>query len=148
MGTHGFKLWIILLSITAGSLPIVHSNAAEECCYLEAPSDLMVIENNDDGIALSWQDNSWQEEGFVIERCRYDDCRIDNHNFRILATVDENVTWYIDDEVLINTNYLYRVKAFTQDRESGYSNTVMAQSHKSGVIVYCFITAILSGRVE
>ncbi len=149
MGTHGLKRWIIFKATLAiGIIPIVHAVAVEDCCYLEAPSHLEVVENYDDAIELSWQDNSWQEEGFIIERCRYADCKTSDSDFRTLATVEENVTWYIDDEISINATYLYRVKAFTHDRESDYSNTVMARSHKSGVIIYCFISAARSETAE
>ncbi len=68
-------------------------------------------------VNLKWVDNSNNEEGFKIER------REENGNWIMIATVGKDVTEYVDKQVSA-TKYFYRVKAFSKDAESNYSNQV------------------------
>jgi len=69
-------------------------------------------------ITLAWNDNSSNEDGFRIERSS------DNIEFVEIAVVGENVTQYTDSESLVAGQlYAYRVRAFNEYGNSGYTNT-------------------------
>lgn len=67
---------------------------------------------------LSWNDNSSNESGFRIERSS------DGQSFSQIATVDVNTTTYFDTGLESNTTYWYRVNAYNEYGESGYTNVV------------------------
>ena len=72
-----------------------------------APSNLNASSLNSASIELSWQDNSNNEDGFLIQR------KITvGGTFGDLTTVGANVTTYTDLGLLTNTVYCYRVRAF------------------------------------
>ncbi|UCC91572.1 MAG: fibronectin type III domain-containing protein, partial [Candidatus Aenigmatarchaeota archaeon] len=94
---------------------------------LTAPSDLSVdTEKNQPlnselgNMSLSWNDNSDGEDGFRIER------RIMGGSFSDIDTVGEGVTSYEDSGIDDNTNYTYRVRAYSSspDCNGSYSGNV------------------------
>ncbi len=70
-------------------------------------------------VILEWQDNSNNEEGFVIER------KVDEGNYEEIATVGQDMTAYIDENIEMGFIYFYRVYAFAQGYQSEYSNEVL-----------------------
>ncbi len=69
-------------------------------------------------VILTWNDNSSNEDGFRIERSS------DNIEFVEIAVVGENVTTYTDNDSLeAGQTYAYRVRAFNEFGNSGYTNT-------------------------
>ena len=89
-------------------------------CFLAFGSLLSTA--NASQLTLSWNENSDNEEGFKIERS------VDGGSFQQIATVGVNVATYTDDTVEDNQSYTYRLKAFNQFGESGYSNTASGAS--------------------
>ena len=85
-----------------------------------APSALTAAVNPATQINLAWQDNSNNEESFVIERS------IDGVNFAPVTSVGANVTTYSDSGLSNSTTYFYRVLAHNAAGYSGYSNTASA----------------------
>ena len=71
-------------------------------------------------IKLSWKDNSDNENGFKIER------KTGTSEFSEIASLEENVTSYNDNNVLAETTYYYRVKAYNLAGDSDYSNEASA----------------------
>jgi hypothetical protein len=67
---------------------------------------------------LSWNDNSDNEDGFVIQRS------IDGTNFVEIGTVPADQTTFVDVGVPLNETLTYRVYAENQYGDSGFSNTV------------------------
>jgi hypothetical protein len=68
-------------------------------------------------LTLTWQDNSDNEDGYLIER-------LDNPAaewVRIAKTVT-NVSTYTDEAVAFGVEYAYRVQAYNEYGYSGYSN--------------------------
>jgi hypothetical protein len=103
---------------------------------VNAPSNLTAVAGKVDNdprairfVDLSWQDNSDNEDSFVIQRCllsgrgRNAGCA-----FSDLASVGANVTTYHDATVLRNTNYRYRVRAQAGTVGSAYSNVVQVKT--------------------
>jgi glucose/arabinose dehydrogenase len=67
-------------------------------------------------VELTWQDNSNNEDGFIIER------KIESGSFQEIAILNKNVTAYLDWDLLDSTLYTYRVRAFHISSVSPYSN--------------------------
>jgi Fibronectin type III domain/Calcineurin-like phosphoesterase len=91
-----------------------------------APSSLTATAVSPTQINLSWADNSSNESGFRIERCKNPNCT----NFAQIAQVGANVTSFADTTVNKNTAYNYRVRAFNTGGNSAYSNTAGAKTPK------------------
>ena len=71
-------------------------------------------------LTVSWTDASNDETGFKIERSS--DCA----TFIQIATVDANVTTYIDTSLVSSTMYCYRLRAYNAYGDSDYSNVASA----------------------
>ena len=67
-------------------------------------------------INLSWTDNSDSETGFTIEHST------DGKLWAALASVDADITNYSDEGLDCEATWHYRVKAFNDCSESGYSD--------------------------
>ena len=77
-------------------------------------------------LTLSWNDNSNNEDGFRIERSS------DGSSFVEIATVGTNVATYQDKTIVEDQNYTYRVRAFNEFGDSGYSNSASGSVGSSG----------------
>jgi hypothetical protein len=85
---------------------------------------------------LTWSDNSDNENNFVIERCdQVNFTEKDNKraascagDWRPIATVEANVTRYVDDTAIVDQTYLYRVRATNTSGSSGYTNEVVIKT--------------------
>lgn len=73
---------------------------------IAAPSNLQATAG-EGRVDLTWQDNSFDEDGFKIKRQGPSDSGLLD-----IATVGPNVTQYSDTTVQPNTSYIYRVRAF------------------------------------
>ena len=84
------------------------------------PSELNAVAVSNKQINLSWQDNSDNETGFIIERGVQDGSIV----FNPMATVPPNSTSYsdINDNFIPGTTYYYRVCAYNDAGNSPYSN--------------------------
>jgi alpha-tubulin suppressor-like RCC1 family protein len=88
---------------------------------INAPSELTATAISYSEIRLTWQDNSNNEDGFIVERKDWSD---ETWRELILRTVLD-MTSYSDTEILSFTRYYYRVRAFnTIGDYSSYSNEV------------------------
>lgn len=89
-----------------------------------APSTLTATAVSRSQINLSWTDNSSNEDGFKIERCRGANCT----KFTQIATVGPNITSYQNTGLWRNTTYRYRVRAYNAAGNSAYSNIASAKT--------------------
>jgi len=88
-----------------------------------APSGLAALGLNTTDIALTWNDNTSIEDGFVIERCTGSGCA----DFTELVTVNTDTVTYTDSTACESQTYSYRIKAFRTARwTTDYSNTASA----------------------
>ena len=83
-----------------------------------APTNLTASAASCSEVALSWTDNSDNEEHFVVER------KEENGSYSTLATLNPDTTEYTDSTVEGGKTYYYRVKATNGTGNSGYSNEV------------------------
>jgi hypothetical protein len=81
-----------------------------------APTNLLATAISSSQIALSWTDNSTNENGFRIQ------CSSDGVTFALIATVGVNVTTYTDNGLTTVTTYYYRARAYNSDGNSALSN--------------------------
>jgi len=86
---------------------------------IPAPSDLSTQSVDSSFISLSWLDNSIEESGFYIERTPIND----TSHWEVIDAVIQNVNQYSDYFITRNLKYYYRVKAYSGNIFSGYSNT-------------------------
>lgn len=69
-------------------------------------------------VNLSWNDNSDNENGFIIER------KTNNQSFVVIDSVGFNITNYTEWNVVDTTLYTYRVRAYNDNLFSNYSNEI------------------------
>jgi len=85
-----------------------------------APSDLGATEVTPNSVSLEWNDNSNNEDGFLIQRAT-------NNGFAqnvMFFAVGADETAFTDTTVAPNTRYYYRVLAFSATGNSAWSNTL------------------------
>ncbi len=92
------------------TVPIVAPSGLDGMAGITLGNPIRVIVN------LWWNDNSNNEDGFIIEK------KTNNGKFQVIDSVESNVTGYTDWSVIDTTTYTYRVKAFNATNTSGYSN--------------------------
>lgn len=112
---------------TSYRIRAVNAKGASDYVYLDepdftplAPDGLMALLVNDTDIQLTWNDNSLDEHGFLLERS------IDTQtDFENLTVTDSDVTEFIDTGVKSGHSYYYRLSAFN---DYGYSSSVITQT--------------------
>ena len=102
------------------------SAESEECEVLikslESPSGLTANAISSSAIALEWEDNSSEEEGFVIER------KTSGGEFKEIARTASNTVKYTDNSVEAGKEYYYRVMAFNGSLYTNYTNISSAST--------------------
>lgn len=83
------------------------------------PSNLVAVADTF-SVTLNWQDNSDNENGFVIER--KDGDSLSAAPFEALDTVNTNINEYVDTGLEADYTYTYRVYAYNEFGTSAYSN--------------------------
>jgi hypothetical protein len=91
-----------------------------------APSSLTAQASGSDNtkIKLAWTDSSSNETGFKIERCGGSGCT----SFTEIDQVGAGATSYSSKNLIPNTTYTYRVRAYNGAGNSAYSNTASAKT--------------------
>jgi Secretion system C-terminal sorting domain len=84
------------------------------------PTNLTAIVSGFEQVQLNWQDNSLNELAFVIER--KDGDSLSGNSFYFLESIPAGFTYYLDYSVTDSLIYTYRVYAYNQFGQSGYSN--------------------------
>ncbi|MFZ1288600.1 MAG: T9SS type A sorting domain-containing protein, partial [Melioribacteraceae bacterium] len=88
---------------------------------LESPSLLSAEIINNSDVNLSWQDNSTEEDGFIIERKE----NSQTSEYVAIDTVAENITTFTDVSDKLVSSYYYRIKAFNSTSSSDYTEPVI-----------------------
>ena len=81
-------------------------------------------------IRLAWDDNSADEDNFVLER------KAGGGSFATLATLGSNVTTHTDSDVIQDVTYVYRVKATNTGGSSAYSNELTVRVAFAPVLAF------------
>jgi len=84
-----------------------------------SPTNLSATPIDDQTIELAWTDNCSFENGYKIER------KSGTDNYTQIVQLNSNVTGYTDTGLIYGADYTYRVKAFTDENESGYAEVLI-----------------------
>lgn len=103
------------LSVGHGKITTDTSGAAPVCPDGD-PTNLVVTVYSDTRLDLTWTDNSTNEDGFSIERST------DGITYAEIDTVAANTVTYSDNTCVEDTQYWYRVRAYTGTCYSNYTN--------------------------
>lgn len=98
----------------------------------EAPTLLVTSKESDTTVELSWTDNSSNEDGFKIERRQEGQAA-----YTQIAKVGEDVTSYTDSGLNNDIVYFYRVRAYNEASNSGYT------ANDTDDFSWCFINLLL-----
>jgi subtilase family serine protease len=101
----------------------------------EAPTNLAATAVSNRRIALSWSDQSTNEDGFVVERCAGTAAACDASAAftRVGQTAAASAT-YTDTHLQASTTYSYRVRAFNGGGESAFTNTAQATTLAAPIV--------------
>lgn len=83
----------------------------------DAPSNLIAVAGDATSIALAWQDNSDDEDGFLIFRRAEGEAA-----FVVIGRQSANRAFYGPSGLRPNTKYYFKVRAFKGDEYSDFSN--------------------------
>ena len=86
-----------------------------------APTNLTATIIDDQSLQLSWTDNCSFESGYRIERN-------DGSGFVPIGEINADMTTYTDNGLTYGQSYIYRVKAYTDQNESDYSNELQTET--------------------
>jgi len=94
-----------------------------------APSGLAAVASSSTAVGLTWQDNSADETGFVLER------KVGaGGTFAVVANLAANTTSYGDQGVTPSTTYFYRIRAQNAAGYSAYSGEASATTLAGGTV--------------
>jgi hypothetical protein len=85
-------------------------------------------------VNLHWADNANNETGYKVEHSP------DGNAWTELAVLPENTTSYQNTELLASTRYYYRISAFNELGDSGYSNAADATTRPAPSLTVPFMT--------
>ena len=103
-----------------------------------APSRLSGTASRYDRIELTWNRNSTDESGFILERRKKGDAE-----FSELVQMAAGATSYTDGGVLSETTYEYRIRAFNEAAFSAYA-TSSEITTPEGKFHWCFIGTLVA----
>ncbi len=104
------------------------SNEQSVSILFLGPSDLQLIRENATTLNLSWSDNSFVENGYMLER------KIGEGEFTVISDEPANSTSLSDVGLSLGETYSYRVKAYGEYGESAYSNKAIYLLYETGVV--------------
>jgi hypothetical protein len=112
----------------SGGLSDVSTDVAEPP---SAPSDLVAQDAADAKVEITWSDNADTEAGFVVERkSDVGSTSFEPTSFTQLTQLGANTTSFVDTEVFMGVEYIYRVRAVNAAGNSGWSNEA---AHRTAV---------------
>lgn len=107
------------------------------------PSAVALNNTPEETVVIRWTDNSTNESGFIIERS------VDtNQQFEVIADLPANTTTFTDENVQAFTLYFYRIKAYNQTIESGYSQEVSIETLPQAPIAPTSLQAMIVNDVN
>jgi len=107
------------------------------------PSNLQAQAISATGVSLIWTDNSYNEDGFKIERKTGA-----GGNWIQIGTVSANISNYLDNSVTELTSYYYRVKAYNSAGDSDYSNEAFVTTPENKPKLRVPIASVSFGQVN
>ncbi|ELZ35384.1 hypothetical protein C472_12640 [Halorubrum tebenquichense DSM 14210] len=81
-------------------------------------ADLNVDSVTDTSVGLTWNENADNEDGQLVVREQYNTARGDWDSERVIGNLGPNVETYTDDTAQPDTQYRYRIRAYTEYAEA------------------------------
>ncbi len=85
--------------------------------YPNPPSDLTASALDSASVELAWNDNSLNEDGFIVNRSL-----LPNSGWAQVRSLPSNTTSYIDTGLTDGTKYFYKINAYNTAGNSDFSN--------------------------
>lgn len=98
-------------------LPPVYSTFKMATALPEKPDNLQTNSLSYHSIQLTWNDNSENEQGFIIER-------EETNGFQLITVLSPDSTSFTDTNLAPETEYNYRISAYNSIGKSDYSDIV------------------------
>ncbi|MCK4640962.1 MAG: fibronectin type III domain-containing protein [Candidatus Marinimicrobia bacterium] len=93
-----------------------YSNELQTTVKIPTPTNLTSTIIDEQSVQLTWEDICTFEIGYKVER------KEEGGSFSEIAQLDKNITSYTDEGLIYGQRYTYRIKAYTENNESNYSN--------------------------
>jgi subtilisin family serine protease len=104
--------------ITGGRINAYKALTVNPDQYIIKPSGLSLQGLlSSSSVTLTWKDNSYNEDGFIIEKKAGD-----SGSYQEIARLSPDTTTYTDTGVQEGSKFYYRVRAYKGDNYSNYSN--------------------------
>jgi len=132
--TYRYRVYAVGVGGNSGYSNVVAATTPALPPPPSAPTNLTATAASASQINLSWQDNSSDESGFVVERCVGTACT----SFARLTTVSANITTYIDAGLTSNTTYRYRVSAFNNWGSSSFAVAQATTANQLPIATYAW----------
>lgn len=117
----GYDYFVTAFNSAGESDPSNEANGQTEYCLVAAPSGLSAIPVGQTQVDLFWSDNSFNEDGFEIQRRE-----IGADAWIFIGDVDANFTAFSDIDAICRTEFEYRIKAYNVLSESAWSDAASA----------------------
>ena len=108
-----------------------------------APSNLVAQALSASQVRLSWVDNSYNEDGFKVERKTGE-----AGTWAQVGVAAANSTSFLDNSVSELTTYYYRLKAYNNAGDSSYSNEAMVTTPENKPKLRLPIAEVVFGQVN
>ncbi|MBC7363342.1 MAG: SBBP repeat-containing protein [Candidatus Aminicenantes bacterium] len=108
-----------------------------------APSDLVAQAMSASQVRLSWVDNSYNEDGFKVERKTGE-----AGTWAQVGVASADSTSFLDNSVSELTTYYYRIKAYNSAGDSSYSNEAMVTTPENKPKLRLPIAEVIFGQVN
>jgi titin len=106
---------------------------------IAAPENLTAIATGTSTVALTWTDNSSDEDGFKIER------KLAGGSFSKIATVGSNINSFNDAGLSAGAKYMYRIRAFKVSLNSKYAKAATVTTMSLPLMAPGHLTATATG---
>ncbi len=90
----------------------------------EAPTNLQAIPISSSEIKLTWEDNSFNESGFLVEAMQF-------YSFREIGRVNANTTTFTHQNLIPGNTVTYRVSALSGSNQSSTSKEVVTATKEN-----------------
>ena len=97
---------------------------------LQPPSSLSATSVSSSSISLSWQDNSTNETGFIVQRRRFG-----SGMWVQIGTTAADTTTFSNDRLFSEYPYIFRVQALNDSESSAYSNEAEATTPAGTLVI-------------